>query len=249
MQKKTRSGRVLHYTKTETDYMSAIRTNLGEFVDDKDITINDIAEAADVSPDTVKSILYSRSADCKLSTTISLAKALGMTLDEFAGSGTVDPITAESLKIAKHFSQNDLYLVRWFIRHIESRNRETPPGKTIVNIMRPMCAEGNLRSTNEWDSVDITELPDAVRRKIFFGVRVPCEHYAPIYFPGAVLLVANDRNPRNDEHCIITAGSDMYIAKYLHEPDGANYYSVVNGRFKACHADIDEIVGYVVHVM
>lgn len=60
---------------SKDDYMNSLRKNIDLYASQKDITIRAIAEEADISLNTLNSILYGNVKDCKLSTIISLARA------------------------------------------------------------------------------------------------------------------------------------------------------------------------------
>ena len=52
------------------DYVSAFRHNLFKYIDEKDITIKDISEKADIPFSTLNSFLYKDAKDMKLSTAV-----------------------------------------------------------------------------------------------------------------------------------------------------------------------------------
>lgn len=65
------------FVKQDTEYMNTFRHNVLQLMDDRDITLNQLAELSNLSIDTLKSFLYKESKDCKLVTAVALAKALG----------------------------------------------------------------------------------------------------------------------------------------------------------------------------
>ena len=64
------------------DWMSSFRKNIDMYISEKDITIRELSEVADINFETLKSFIYGDAKDCKLSTAIKLAKALHISIDE-----------------------------------------------------------------------------------------------------------------------------------------------------------------------
>ena len=111
------------------DFMSAFRKNMFMYLEEKDITIKEISEEADVPFSTLNTFLYGESKDIKLSTAVKLAKALNVSIDELIGAETINEVSRESISICRNLPDNALYLVRWYIRYIESLNRKNEPNK------------------------------------------------------------------------------------------------------------------------
>ena len=80
---------------TTDDFMKSFRTNLDKFLQEKEITYSNLAEEAGISFSTLKTLMASSGKDCNLSTAIKLAKALGITVDELVGAGTMSEGTKE----------------------------------------------------------------------------------------------------------------------------------------------------------
>ena len=230
----------------QDDFISAFRKNLFQYVDDKDITIKDISEKADIPFSTLNSFLYGKSKDIKLSTAIKLSKALNISIDELVGANTICDTTRKSISICRNLPENDLYLVRWFIRYLEKENSKTEPNKRYVSIMELDYMDGNLKITTNYKKIDISNVIEFYSQKIFFGINMPCENYMPYYTPYNILLIANDRNPLPSEHVLIRIGKYLWIVK---TDRNYNFYSVRDGKYRCSKNDIDEIIGYVCYVI
>lgn len=229
------------------DYMSAFRQNLFKYIDEKDITIKDISEEAEIPFSTLNTFLYGNSKDVKLSTAVKLARALDVSIDELVGADTINGISRESLYICRNLPENELYLIRWYIRHIDSLNKHREPNKRYVSVMELECNNnGNLKMTTNYRHIDITDLHPEIKGKIFFGITMPCDHYMPTYSPYDILLIANDRNPQGNENSLIRLENCLYIAKRKTENGIAKYYSIRDGKFRINEDEIDEAVGYIV---
>lgn len=235
----------LNLTANQENYMESFRKNVDMYIAEKDITIRDIAEKANISYSTLNTFLYGDCKDCKLSTAVSLARAFGVSIDELIGAETISPITRESIAISRNLPENAQYLVRWFIRHQDMLAQEHK-GKRVISVMKPICQmNGNLKPVNEFTPLDISHLGNNVKFKVFIGFQLSCEHYMPHYSPYDILLVANDRPPNIIENTVFTIGGNLFIARRKVEQGVAKYYSIRDGKFRFLESEIDEIIGYV----
>lgn len=228
------------------DYMSALRQNLFMYIDEKDITIRDIVNEANIPYSTLNSLLYGSVNDIKLSTAVNLAHALGVSIDELVGAETINEVSRESLSICRNLPERDLYLIRWYIRYIESLNKNNEPGKHYVSAMQlEYNHNGNLKITTNYLHIDISDVDADIRPKIFFGITMPCEQYMPIYSPYDILLIANDRNPNINESSLLRIDGSLYLARRKTDNGTAKYYSLRDGKFRIDEKDVNEVIGYV----
>ena len=240
----------LKLSSDSNDYMSAFRKNLFMYVDEKDITIKEISETADIPFSTLNSFLYGKTNDVKLSTAVKLAKALKISIDELVGAETISDVSRESIAICRNLPDNALYLIRWYIRYIDSLNKKNEPNKRYVSIMELECNHnGNLKITTNYRHIDITEIGEEYRSKVFFGITIPCDHYMPTYSPYDILLIANDRDAKENENVLIRTDGNLFLAKRKIENGIAKYYSIRDGKFRLDEDNVDEVIGYIAHVI
>ena len=239
----------LKLSSDRNNYIHNFRKNLDLYIQEKDITLREISEASDIAYSTLNSFLYGDATDCKLSTAVALARALNVSIDELVGAETLEPLTRESLAMCRNLPPNAVHLIRWHIRHQHYLYNEVHKGKRIISIMDAICQHnGNLKLSNDYDQLDITGLDPEQIHKIFFGIRIPCDHYMPHYMQGDVLLIANDRNPVSHENTVLILNNNLFIGRRKVENGIAKYYSIRDGKYRIDEADVDEILGYVVDV-
>lgn len=230
----------------KNNYMRSFRKNIDMYVSDKDITLRAISETADMPFETLKNFLYKDSADCKLSTAIKLARALNVSVDELVGSETIPKSTLESIRMCRDLPENDLYLVRWFIRYLAQLNENTDRSKRYVSVMLlEPDNNGDLKMTTNYKKVEISDLDEPAKSKIFFGVSLNCDNYMPHYSPYDTLLIANDRPPKLSEKCLIRSGEYLFIARRKIENGIAKYYSIRDEKYRIDEENITELVGYI----
>lgn len=237
-------------TADKQDFVSAFRRNMYLYVDDKDITMNDIAEAAGLSPSTLKTFLYGNAKNVTLTTTVGLAKALNVSLDELVGADTIPEPSRESLRMCREMPENDLMLVRWFIRCLYDLNSQNEPNKRYVKVMLPEeNNHGDWKLVSKFENMEITDLKEPLRSKIFMGFRIISDYYMPYYMTGNTILIANDRPAKTSEHALVRAGDYFFIVKRMMENGIAKYYSIRDGKYRIDESDVDELIGYIAYVM
>lgn len=228
------------------DFMSAFRKNMFMYIEEKDITIKDISEEADVPFSTLNTFLYGDSKDIKLSTAVKLAKALNVSIDELIGAETINEVSRESISICRNLPENSVYLIRWYIRYIGSLNKKNEPHRRYVSVMELDCNHnGNLKITTNYRHIDITDIGEEYRSKVFFGITMPCDNYMPTYSPYDILLIANDRNAKTNENVLIRTDGNLFLAKRKVENELVKYYSIRDGKFRLNEDDVDEVIGYI----
>ena len=240
----------LKLSSDSNDYMSAFRKNLFMYIDEKDITIKEISETADIPFSTLNSFLYGKTNDVKLSTAVKLAKALKISIDELVGAETISDISRESIAICRNLPDNALYLIRWYIRYIDSLNKKNEPHRRYVSVMELECNHnGNLKITTNYRHIDITEIGEEYRSKVFFGITIPFDHYMPTYSPYDILLIANDRDAKTNENVLIRTDGNLFLAKRKIENGNAKYYSIRDGKFRLNEDNVDEVIGYIAYII
>ena len=228
------------------DFMSAFRKNMFMYIEEKDITIKEISEESGIPFSTLNTLLYGNSKDIKLSTAVKLAKALNVSIDELIGAETINEVSRESISICRNLPDNEVYLIRWYIRYIDSLNKKNEPHRRYVSIMELECNHnGNLKITTNYRHIDITDIGEEYRSKVFFGITMPCDHYMPVYSPYDILLIANDRNAKTNENVLIRTDGNLFLAKRKVENGLVKYYSIRDGKFRLNEDNVDEVIGYI----
>lgn len=229
------------------NYMHSFRKNVDMYIREKDITLREVAEVADISFDTLKSFVYGDSSDCKLSTAVKLARAFKVSIDELIGAETILPQARECMAMYRNLPENSQYLVRWYVSYISSLNKNNAKGHRYVSVMELKCNHhGNLKITTNYRNIDITEINEEFRYKVFFGITLPCDHYMPIYSPYDILLIANDRKPQPNENSLIRLDGNLFIGRRKIIDGVAKYFSIRDGKYRIDEKDVDEIIGYIV---
>lgn len=230
---------------------SAFRQNVGILMDMNGFTLNETAEKSNIPFETFKAFFYGKSDECRLSTAVKMARIFDMSIDEIVGAETITSDMEDYIKMYKAIPEYAQYLIKYFIRHQYNiyQKREIY-GKKVISIIKPRCVDGYLQFTNEIDQICIEHLEPSIKTKVRLGLKIPCEHYMPIYSPYDTLLISADRDAMHGEKCLIERNSKLFLVeKRIYIKDGVKrneYVSLMNNRFRISDVEIDEMIGYVV---
>lgn len=228
------------------DFMTSYRANVFMYLKEKELTIDELATISTISVETLKTLLYRDVQDVKLSNAIKLAKTLNVSIDELVGAHTLHDLTKESLAMCRNLPENDLYLVRWFIRYLTSLNEKTEPNKRYISSIIPtLNNNGDFEVSSNYEKIEITGLEEPLRSKVFVGCRIVSDYYMPHYVPGDIILIANDRPAKPNENVIVRAGKCLFIVKRFVENGVAKYYSIRDGKYRIDADEVDELIGYI----
>lgn len=240
----------LNLTVDRNDYMSAFRKNIDMYVAEKDITLREIAEAADISYSTLNTFVYGNSTDCKLSTAVKLARAFGISVDELIGAGTIEDETRQTIAMSRNLKDHHRHVIRVFAKHQYLLHGDVPVKSKQISVMIPECQHGHLRTTTMTEALNIDHLPQSVKSEACLGLRIPCKHYEPLFMRDETLILGAHREGLNGEMCVVSKDGNMYICKkkifFTEGKKEINYHSVINGNLLFKYDDIDDRIGYII---
>ena len=237
-----------------TNYIDSFRKNLFMYIDRKEITLSEVAELADIPTGTLKTFLYGDAKDCHLSTAVKLARVFHVSIDELVGSGTISPQTCQSLQLIRQLPESYTHFVRWITRYHYDMLTNNQVSTHSIEVMNAESSElGNLKMSNDFSIMDISNVDKEIRPKIFMGIRIPNDMYAPIFYEGDILLIANDRNPRPTEKTLTLVEDSIFFVNRREEIENGvkvvNYYSIRDGRKRSQGSPVKLEFGYVVKVL
>jgi len=236
------------------DFIASFRANLCMYLSQKDITLAQLSEVADIPLNTLRSFVYGTARDCHLSMAVKLARALNVSVDELVGCETISEKTRGSMQIMRHFPEKFANFIHWGIRyHYNELNRD-PSIKHAIEVMTAVNGDdGNVKMTNDFHIMDISNLEENLHPKIFMGIVLPTDNYIPHYYNGDVLLIANDREARAHEHVVVHYGDNIWIVQRKYElVDGERkpfLYSIRDGGIRVPDEKQSLVLGYIAKVL
>lgn len=250
MDKKEKSEISGDLVKNSVELSERFRQNLLYYVGQNNMTMVELANKSDIPINTINSFLHKISNDMKISNVAKIAKTLNVSIDELVGADTLHEMTKESLALSRNLPDSDLYLVRWHIRYLDALNKKTEPNKRYISAMIPnLTNDGDFKVSANYEKIEISELKEPLRSKIFVGCRIVSDYYMPHYIPGDIILIANDRPPKPNENVIVRTGKYLFITKHKIENGIAKCYSIRDGKYRIDESEVDELIGYVAHVL
>lgn len=196
-----------------TSHTNFLRDNVRKYMDENDLTVHEFSEKADIPYSTLQNILY-KDAGCRLETAISIAKAMGIGVDELANTKSMSDLAFESVQIVRKLPNHIQLLIHRYIRWQKTMHEtfKHNPGK-VIDVMNMDYENEHLITTNDFEKVDISEFPIDIKAKVFRGMRIPCDEYLEFYQENDILLLCDDRKPRHRERCVILYYNRVYIVQ------------------------------------
>lgn len=195
-------------------FREILKKNLQE----KKITLNALALESDLSEDTLRSVVYGKSQDVKLSTVIKIADVLDCPLDDLIGRKYYSDVEREihhrihsfpeqTLRATLHFSkmQEDLVL------------KQSNSGKVLLPVFVPHgnMKEGMYCDNHDVITLDISEYPKSIQEEADFGIKILTDVFEPVYYLNDILLCSCERQPEyNDIVLYFDLNGRLYLRKY-----------------------------------
>ncbi len=243
----------LNLVSHHTNPFDNLRENVLQYISLPDITLKGLSEKSGLSMDTLKSLLYGKGTDCKLSTAERLARALGISVNELIGSQSLHSVTMTNLANCRELPEHQIYLVRWFIaRQVAIARKQESLGEKIISVFKPQCVNGSLKMTNIMEPMCVDHLSEEVRDSVYMGITLGCDHYMPYYSPYDTLLISANRPTRNGEVCVILKNDNIFIVRKViesveHEVT-VTYVGLENEHYRISEEEVDIKMGRVVDV-
>lgn len=195
------------------------RENLREQLQKKKITLSSLALQADLSEDTLRSVVYGKSQDIKLSTVIKIADVLDSPIDDLVGRSYYSDMERSIHKKIHQFSEHSLRTIRYFAELEEDMAlKHSNEGKVMIPVL---CPTGNMKdgmygASYQTEILDISEYPGVLREDADFGLKILSDHFEPIYFLNDILICSCKRPPEyNDIVLYVDKNGKLYIRKYF----------------------------------
>ena len=193
------------------------RQNLRDKLQKSKISLSYLSAQADISEDTLRSIIYGKSQDIKLSSILKIARVLDCSLDSLIGRSLYSIQEENMIKQLRNLSPHSLRTVQALINLEEKttlQNSET--GKESIRVFIPVgnMKDGFFYDNCYFDSLDITNYPKELKDKITLGIKMTSSHFEPIYFNNDILLLSLDTAPEvNDIVLSVNKDGRLFLRK------------------------------------
>ena len=194
------------------------KTALRKQLQEKKLTLNALSAQADLSEDTLRSIIYGKSQDIKLSTIIKIADVFECSIDDMIGHPIYSEEERSTILKMRHLCNRSKRSVQ-FILDFEEKTTlcKSTQGKDIIIVYLPT---GNMKDGMFFDSfiteeLDISEYPDAIKENTTFALKIITNHFEPAYYQNDILLFSRKHLPEyGDIIFYLDDDQRIYIRKY-----------------------------------
>lgn len=222
--------------------------HIQQYMSEHNMSASAFAEKADMSFNTLQSILYKKK-DCRVETAIAISKVLGIGMDEMLNTGSMPDATLLSIKKTRSLSEHRRLLVRRYIDlqcTMEKLEQGTKSKNVIV--MNLDYVNDHLCLTDDFCTVDISDMSEDIKPLVFRGMRIPCTEYIQFYRENDILLLGAERKPRSRERCVILYFNRVFIVQRDYQDGVWGYKSIRNSEIFITEDEIDYYFGYVIAV-
>ena len=194
------------------------RLALRDKIKEQNLTLNTLSTLSDLSEDTLRSIIYGKAKDIKLSSLVKIADVLDCSIDElvkrnyssyetFEITKQLDPLPYKS----KQFIKTLISLENNILIKKKTENKDYIP----LLIPKGNFHDGMFYNGLLYNSLDITNYPVPLKNESSFGILIQTNIFEPIYYQNEILLVAINNIPRPFD-IVLYADSDgiLYIRRY-----------------------------------
>lgn len=198
-------------------YLDYFRANIKSELKKNHLTLNGLSEKADLSEDTLRSLIYGKSQDVKISTMIKIADALDCSIDYLIGrySWFYDENLLKKIQDLPPRSiqtiQNLISLELKSTQLISTEQKYTIP----VLILTGNSKDGDYYDNSIVTSHDISNYPEDLRKRINLGIKINNRYYEPVYFVNDILLLSTEKIPEYNDIVVYQSNDGrLYVRRY-----------------------------------
>lgn len=93
-------------------YINALKNNIEKYMSFSGITMKELSETANIPFATLNNLLYSKTLkDCKISTVINLARAMGITIDELLGCSAMSKEEFDLISTMRRIPERTKFMI------------------------------------------------------------------------------------------------------------------------------------------
>lgn len=193
------------------------RKHIKEELKKNNLTLSKLSKEADLSEDTLRSLIYGKSTDVKLSTLSKIADVLNCSIDSLIGRNNWF-FDEKLLKKLESLSPRSIKSVETLIKlELASTQQPSNKGQDMISVLIPTqtMVDGFYYDHANFISHDISAYPASLKKMIHLGILITNDNYEPNYYMNDILLLSTERKPAYDD---IVVYQDMagrvYIRRY-----------------------------------
>lgn len=201
---------------------------LKELMNERNMSLQELAELADVPYETLRNIYYGKVTDPKVSTLMNISNVFQISVNYLMGKSLYSP---EEQALIRNYRKCGIHgksiinLVSRYEANTAKSERENKDKHKIPCLLPVKVKDGFIYDSNEVVEIETTD------REAYTAIQITSHTYAPVYCKGDRILIA-DRFPENGERGVFVKEGKGYIRQFI-ENDNGYVLKSVNGREKA----------------
>lgn len=200
-------------------------TRIRDIMISKNITIQQLADMANLPVETVKNVYYGKTNDPKVSTVLAIANAFQISVNCLMGQCQH---TAEERKLLQYYrlcGTHGKSLIGLTARHEATVSKEERVHKDR-HMIPCLVPSGRVNHGFAYTDSEVIEV-STVKPNAYVAIKIVSNSYVPAYCKGDILLI-EDRYPDHGERGVFVREGVGYIRKFMEE-DGKYILRCVAG--------------------
>ncbi len=198
---------------------------LKELMNDKNMSLQELAERADVPFETVRNIYYGKVTDPKVSTLMNISNVFQISVNYLMGKSLYSPEEQALIRNYRKCGVHGKSIVNLVARYEANTARSERESKEKHKI--PCLLPIKVKDGFIYDSNEVLEI-ETSNKEAYTSIQITSHAYAPVYCKGDRILIA-DRFPDNGEKGVFVKDGKGYIRQFI-ETDKGYILKSVNGR-------------------
>lgn len=195
-----------------------LRDNLRKLLKEEKMTLNTLSIRADLSEDTLRSLIYSRAKDVKMSTVVKIATVFNCSIDTLLGRSIYSLHEEQIIQKLRTLSDRSSQTILALIDLEEKTTLESSySGKDFISVFLPTgnFTDGQFYDTSSFEKLDISAYPNSLKNAIDFGFKILSDRFQPLYDTNDILLLSSNQSPiDNDIVLYVDRDGRIFLRKY-----------------------------------
>lgn len=198
--------------------LTTFRRNLRTRLKKQNISLGELSTSSNLSEDTLRSIIYGKSQDIKLSTITKIADVLNCSIDTLIDrhiySHTLNNLLDQLLQLPEP-SLKALSII--IMMEQKSIIKTSAKSKLMLPVLVPngSFSDDMYYDGNTFEYLDITDYPISLKEACDYGMKISSTCLEPVYIPNDILLLSSKTFPGKDDIVVyINNDGKIYIRKY-----------------------------------
>lgn len=199
--------------------------NIKRIKKEKKLTNDSLSELSGISLGTLNKLLSGATEDPKLSTLMSLARALGISLDEMLGESTAfrftlnDDLTKKYNALDRSGRETVDYIINKEYNRVKKEREAKPytlesPAIRHIKLFNTAASAGTGVYLSDSDSTEIAVYSNPITDSADFAIRVSGDSMMPKYHDGDIILAEQTNRVDEGELGVFSLNGEAFFKKF-----------------------------------